>query len=202
MKLQLKAFLLLASSILLLSVFIIGITFGWFAKAVVIPKGQISIGEITYVLEGELINANVIIVPGLELVTEPFTLTNLSSIDTQVRVKINYLAFVRNGLSVDTLELSYLGNSSDFISVNFGSNFSRIGNYWYYSADPEVDGFDYILPAESGSFSLFSSIMYDGTLTGIDFAGQNIHFTIIIEVKQARNVTWTELANINFQTGN
>jgi hypothetical protein len=179
----------------------IGLTFGWFAKAVVVPKGEISSGDLTYVLAGELIDEQIIIVPGLELVEEPFTLVNTSSIPSQLRMRISYLAYVRVGIDVVEQELSYQGDSTDFLFIELGPHFERTGNYWYYNEDPLLDGTLFIIEENSGLMTLFTSIIYDGTLTGIDFASQEIYIMITVEVKQAKNVTWSELVNINFQTG-
>jgi hypothetical protein len=187
---------------LLSLVIMIGLTFGWFAKAVVVPKGELSSGDLTYVLAGELVNGEIIIVPGLELVVEEFTLTNTSSIDSQLRMKISYLAYVRVGTDVVEQELHYQGDTSDFLYIELGPNFVKSGDYWYYNEDSLLEGPLFVIEENSGLMVLFTSIIYDGTLTGIDFASKEIYILITIEVKQANNVTWSELVNINFQTGN
>ena len=193
---------LLSSMVVLVAVLIgAGLTFGWFAKAVTVPKGEISSGDLTYILDGELISSDMIIVPGQELVVTDFALTNTSSIPSQLRMSITYLAYVRTGLNVVETELYYQGNETDFIIIDLGSNFTRVGNYWYYSEDDLVPGPDYVIPENSGLIHLFSSVIYDGTLTGIDFASQEIYIVFTVEVKQANRVSWSELVNINFQTG-
>lgn len=194
--------LILSLLFLISSIFIsVGLTFGWFAKAVVIPKGSLSSGDITYTMTGQLVADTVIIIPGLELVEDTFYLTNYSSVDSQLRVRVAYWAYVREGLSVVPQELNYTNTSADFIAVVFGPKFQQNGSYWYYTDDPLIAGPDYIIEAEEVVIELLSSIIYDGTLTGIDFASQSIYLKIIVEVKQARNVSWSELTTIDFQTG-
>ena len=191
-----SVFFLLLSSLLM-----IGLTYGWFAKAVVVPKGEYSSGDITYTMTGQLVDDSIIIVPGFELIEEEYILTNLSGIESQLRIRIAYWAYVRVGLDVIAQELSYTNTSADFIAVVLGPNFERTGDYWYYTDDPLIDGPEFVLPPESGEIELLSSIIYDGTLTGIDFASQSIYLKIIVEVKQANNVSWSELTTIDFQTG-
>jgi len=179
----------------------VGLTFGWFAKAVVIPKGSLSSGDITYTMTGELVDNTVVIVPGFELIQDTYYLTNFSSVESQLRVRVAYWAYVREGLSVVPQELNYTNTSADFIAVVFGPNFEQDGNNWYYTDDPLISGPDYVIEAEEVVIELLSSIIYDGTLTGIDFASQSIYLKIIVEVKQASNVSWSELTTIDFQTG-
>ena len=195
-------YLLLSLVLFISSTFILtGLTFGWFAKAITVPVDEITSGDLTYIFSGELISNDVIIVPGLELVLEEYNLVNTSSIPSQMRMKIAYLAYVRVGVDVIEQELYYQGNSSDFISMELGPNFERTGDYWYYTENPLIEGPEYIIGENSGLISLFTSLIFDGTLTGIDFASRQIYIVITVEVKQASNVSWSELVNINFQTG-
>lgn len=183
------------------SMIFIEATFGWFAKLVVVPKGEIGVGDITYTLTGAFIADDTLIVPGQELVLTPFVLDNNSSVDSQIRMKITYLGYVWNGVEVVPQVLTYVSSEDDFLFVTVGSGFVVTGDYWYYTDDPLILGPDYVLEPETGVFTLLSSVYLNGATTNIDFADEVVWIRITVEVKQADNVTWSELVDIDFATG-
>jgi hypothetical protein len=185
----------------LTSVIIVGYTFAWFAKTLLVPKGEISVGDITYSLTGAFIADDTLIVPGQELIQTPFVLNNNSSVESQIRMKITYLGYVWNGVEVVAEEQVYVSSEDDFLFVTVGSGFVVTGDYWYYTDDPLVLGPDYILDPETGIFTLLSSVYLNGATTNIDFADKDVWIRITVEVKQADNVTWSELVDIDFTTG-
>jgi hypothetical protein len=192
---------LLTYSIIFISILIIGVTFAWFAKTIVVPKGEISVGDITYVLDGAFIADDTLVVPGQELISTPYTLDNNSSIDSQIRMKISYLGYVWDGVNVVPEELVYVSSEDDFLFVTVGVGWVVTGDYWYFTDDPLILGPDYVLPPETGLFTLLSSVYLNGETTNIDFADETFWVRITVEVKQADNVTWSELVNIDFSTG-
>lgn len=176
-------------------------TFGWFAKLVVVPKGEIGVGDITYSMTGAFIADNTLIVPGQELIQTPFVLDNNSSIKSQIRMKITYLGYVWNGVEVVPEEQIYISSEDDFLFATVGAGFVVTGDYWYYTDDPLILGPDYVLEPETGVFTLLTSVYLNGATTNIDFADEIVWIRITVEVKQADNVTWSELVNIDFSTG-
>jgi hypothetical protein len=176
-------------------------TFGWFAKLVVVPKGEIGVGDITYSLTGAFIADDTLIVPGQELIQTPFVLDNNSSVDSQIRMKITYLGYVWNGVEVVPEEQVYVSSEDDFLFVTVGTGFEVTGDYWYFSDDPLIEGPDYVIDPETGIFTLLTSVFLNGATTNIDFADEVIWIRITVEVKQADNVTWSELVDIDFSTG-
>jgi hypothetical protein len=183
------------------SLLFIEATFGWFAKLVVVPKGEIGVGDITYSMTGAFIANNTLIVPGQELIQTPFVLDNNSSIRSQIRMKITYLGYVWNGFEVVPEEQVYVSSEDDFLFATVGPGFVVTGDYWYFTDDPLIAGPNYFLEPETGVFTLLSSVYLNGATTNIDFADEVIWIRITVEVKQADNVTWSELVNIDFSTG-
>ena len=182
--------------VFLFAILTIGITYGWFADVIDLGSGTVSVGDIRYTKSGEFISSNQIIQPGMELIDTPITLTNESSITSQMRVKIEYTKVTR---PVDTLVIEtvdYANSASDHLSVTFGSTFVYDNGYWYYN------GLTSSIPADSGTIDVISSLYYDGNLVGNDYSGITCNISIVIEVKQNDNVSWSELTSYDFSTGN
>jgi len=185
----------IASSLLILaSIMMIGISFGWFANVLNLNDGIISVGDLRYSETGAFITDDQVLQPGEELLDTAITLTNTSPIDSQMRVKISYTKITRP-VDVLVIETVDYADSDDHLAVVFDSTFVFSSGYWYYNAT------DAVISANSGLIEIISSIYYDGDLTGIDYSGQTIEVTITIEVKQNDNVTWSELTSYDFSTG-
>jgi hypothetical protein len=147
-----------------------------------------------------------IIVPGQELLDSDIEITNASPITSQLRVKITYTRVTIVG-EVPTPEADYvyLGDTDDHLSVNFTSTFTlgdgdlipdeHDDDYWYYG------DYDTVINADSGVLGIIDSIYYDGQKTSADYETQTIEVNVLIEVKQAGNVIWSELATYDFSTG-
>lgn len=191
------------ASVLLMSmsVILVGYTFAWFAKTVLVPKGELSVGDITYSLTGAFIADDTLIVPGQELIQTPFVLDNNSSIRSQIRMKITYLGYVWNGFEVVPEVQTYVSSEDDFLFATVGPGFVVTGDYWYFTDNPAILGPDYILDPNTGIFTLLTSVYLNGATTNIDFADEVVWIRITVEVKQADNVAWSELVNIDFSTG-
>ncbi len=183
------------SSILIIaSLVMLGISYGWFADVIDLNDGTISVGDLRYSETGDFITDNQIIQPGLELLDETITLTNTSPIESQMRIKISYTKITRP-VDVLVIETVNYSNVDDHLSVTFDSTFVYSSDYWYYNAT------DAVISANSGLIEMISSIMYDGEYVGNDYAGQTVSITVVIEVKQSDNVTWAELTSYDFSTG-
>ncbi len=187
---------ILSLSIFFFSILAIGITYGWFADVIDLGSGTVSVGDIRYTKSGGFISSNQIIQPGMEFIDTPITLMNESSITSQMRIKIEYTKVTR---PVDTLVIEtvdYANSASDHLSVSFGSTFVYDNGYWYYN------GLSSSIPADSGTIGVISSLYYDGNLVGNDYSGITCNISVIIEVKQNDNVSWSELTSYDFSTGN
>lgn len=178
--------------IALISLAMIGISYGWFTHQVTLSSGEIASGDLRYTQTGAFISSSGVIVPGEELILTDFEVTNNSTITSQLRFIISY---TRVTSPVLTETIYYSGSVDDHISVTKNASFVYASNYWYYTAS------DYEIAAASGLMSVITSLYYDGYKTGIDYIGVVLTITITIEVKQADNVNWATLATYDFETG-
>ena len=184
---------LIRSLFALLSVFVLAvtITYAWIAYSESLGSGTISVGEIEYTYNGAFINGSETIFPNKELLDSPITVDNQSTIDTQLRLTISYTLI--DDLSTTTKV--YKDEASDDLAVVFDDVFLLDGDYWYYQAT------DYSITS-TGLINLISSVYYDGNAASNEYASQNVEISILMQVKQADNVTWIDLATYDFNTGN
>jgi hypothetical protein len=90
MKKKLTIVLVSSLFLILASLAMLGITFGWLNFGVTLSSGSVSVGDLSYTPYGSLVTDNSIIVPGQNLVNQPFYFGNSSSVSSQMRVKITY----------------------------------------------------------------------------------------------------------------
>lgn len=161
-------------------------TQAWFAAGT--DKHQyLTSGDIAYTLTGEFIDFdNTKILPGDELVDTSFSLTNSSSIDTQLRVKIVYKHYSAGYMQ------EFVYNSSDptsVLQVTMDRYWERESdNYYYYLGDDHI-----VSTSDTQSIPLISSIRYSGANTNINNSGTTVYVKIVVESKQAYYVDWQTL---------
>ncbi len=200
--------IIVVSSLLLImgSLAVLGITYGWIALGTGYTSNVINVGDLRYTLSGSFITDDTTIVPNDELVNNAFTINNQSPIDSQLRLKITYTRITNaGGIPIPETDYVFKNDSEDHLAVNFTSTFTfsdgdaipdeHDDDYWYYITP------DNVILAASGSIPLLDSLYYDGNETSIDYNQQDIAVKITIEVKQSGNVTWEELATYDFATG-
>jgi len=173
----------------------IGVTYGWFSMLITFPAGQVGLGDLRFEPTGAFQENSLILVPSEDLVDTPFTLTNNSTITSQLRIKITYtkITSVNDVLTIQSI--NYSGAEFEHINVVMNPLFEYVDGYWYYN------GVSYVLPINSGVIDILSSLSYNGAYAGIDYSGQAVNVTLKIEIKQADNVTWEELVDYNFSSG-
>ena len=135
--------------------------------------------------------------PDLELLDENITVTNSSTIASQMRIKIEYTKATNQSGTIVTSDVLYANSVDDDLSVTIDSAFvhNSTDDYWYYQ---DTTG---VIAADSGLINIITSIDYDANEAGNDYAGITITITVTVEVKQSDNVTWTELTSYDFSTG-
>ena len=155
--------------LILSSLVMLGITYGWLADVIDIGSGTISVGDLRYTENGEFVSNGTIIHPNEELIQTNIDLTNSSPITSQLRVKITYTKITNPGGVGLVIENDYIytDDPSEHITVVFDSSFTYDTGYWYYN------GTSGELAANSGLLPSISSILYDGENTNIDYVGQN-----------------------------
>ena len=195
-----KSLILSLASLFLIitSLILLGITYGWYGDVIDFNSGVISVGDLRYSQNGEFIANDTIIYPSLELLSTDIDVTNESPIESQLRIKITYTRITNPegaGLVTET-DYVYTDALTEHISVDFDSTFVYDTGYWY------LNGTTSTILAESGTIALISSIIYAGENTNIDYVEQDVAVSVTIEVKQDDNVTWSELIGYDFLTGN
>ncbi|NLF49147.1 MAG: hypothetical protein GX582_05830 [Acholeplasmataceae bacterium] len=87
-----KFTIILTSSLFLIlaSLALLGMTYGWFTMQTTFPSGVVSVGDLSYTQNGSLITDNSIVVPGQNIVSESLYFGNASSLDSQMRLKVTY----------------------------------------------------------------------------------------------------------------
>jgi hypothetical protein len=194
-----KSLILSLASLFLVisSLIILGITYGWFADIIELNPGVISVGDLRYSETGAFITDDTVIYPGLELIDTDIEITNESPIESQLRIQVTYTRITNPGGTGLVIEEDYIYTdaTTEHISVVFDSTFVYDTNYWY------LNGKGSTIAADSGLIELISSVIYDGENTNIDYVEQDVAVSLTIEVKQDDNVTWTELVGYDFATG-
>ena len=166
-------------------------TFAWVNYVLNLPPGSASVGEIDYTINGNFIAANDPIYPGKNLVDQGFALNNESTIDTELRLKISYTRIID---SVVTNGVIYTNDVSDHLIVDFAISFVYgDDDFWYYQ--------DQTTFFPEGLVTIIDTITYDGDYVSNNYSEENITISVLIQVKQAENVTWQDLSTHDFSTG-
>ncbi|MFA5007531.1 MAG: hypothetical protein WC509_08760 [Candidatus Izemoplasmatales bacterium] len=198
MRTKIRILTLLSLFFLLAALAVVGMTYGWFGQSVTFTTENIAAGDLRYTETGAFIANDTIVVPGQELIATPIAVDNDSPITSQLRVLVTYDRCTNPG-TVTCVETTYADAVDDHLAVTFGTGFSYISGYWYYTPGTPVTTYE--IAAASGPMTIITSISYDGDLTGIDYGGQNVSVSVTIQVKQADNVAWTSLSGYDFATG-
>lgn len=180
---------LIKSLILLIVAFslTIGVTYAWISYSEREDAGIVSVGDITYQINGGFISETEIIYPSKDLVTPNIIISNQSTIETQIRLKINYTLID----DTSTSNKIYKNDANDDLSVVFGSSYVLDGDYWYYQST------SYMIDA-GANVPVINAMYYDGQTSSNEYANENINIEIILQVKQADNVSWLDLTTYTF----
>jgi hypothetical protein len=189
---MMKKLSMIKSLFIIVGLFVLGVTvtYAWIAYSESIDGGTVSAGQVDYSYSGSFIDGSEIIFPNKELLSQAISVDNQSTIDTQLRLTINYTL-----VEEVTSNKIYKDDVNDDLSVVFDSLFVLDGDYWYYQAT------DFSIET-TGLIDIISSIYYDGNASSNEYASQTVSIQVLIQVKQADNVTWTDLATYDFETGN
>lgn len=148
----------------------------------------------TYIMPGD----NLIVLNG---VSSKFVVTNSSSINTQIRLKIEYTSYESGSANTVT----YQGSDDEPLSVTFPENkwsfykSSDEDSYFYYMGSEyktqqlqSLDDVYDIKPTET-SIEAIDSISYknDSSVVSADvYSNSNVSVKIVFEAKQADFVSW------------
>lgn len=137
------------------------------------PDLNYQVGEFKIGVTGEFHQG--LIVPGVNIVKTPFIITNNSTIDIEIRVKLTIKLHDEDFSSFEDIN----GNPGFDLSL---SNLN------------EVDGFYYINNPQS-EITLFTKMILDGKEVQSAKSGQNFKVSLIIHAKQEKHAGWVELGN-------
>lgn len=189
-------FLIFGSVLLLFGAFLlVAYTLGWIAPLNTITTNHVAVGDLRYTLSGSFITPATIVAPGDELIDVGFSVDNSSPIASRIRVQITYTTWDNVEGVPTSATATYAGGSTEALAVTFASGFVYSDGYWY------ITDTSHELAPDSGTQSLVTSVYYDGDNTDIDYQAQDVTVTLIIQVSQADNVSWTDLASYDFSTG-
>lgn len=143
-------------------------------------KGSIKyqIGDLEYVVEGDILDNY--IYPGINLVTESYTLTNNSTIATELRIKLRFYL----GDTWYNLEDFLIFIEEDGFDFN-NENWTASGGYLYFNET---------LTGEE-NITLFTKLILDGHVVKNQFESKDFKIELTIHAKQKDNVDWESLGS-------
>ncbi len=144
-------------------------------------------GKVVYNLEGNAVEG--LVVPGQNLISTPYKLTNNSTVDSQLRIK---LTITLNG------EVLAYDDTRILTDITLGPTFTLVDDYYYYGG---VEG--KLLSTNTTPITIMSSLILDGNYVKNSYASKTVNIKFIFEAKQADHVSWQTLGeeNINFTIG-
>lgn len=141
-------------------------------------KGPIKyeLGTLEYVVSGEI--KDNYLYPGINLVTENYTIVNNSNIQTEIRIKLRfYLKDVWYEVEdfLDFVEI----DGFDFNSTLW----TKEADYFYYNDD--------LVGGEN--ITLFTKLILDGYVVKNNFKSEDFKIELVFHAKQKDNVGWEDL---------
>lgn len=138
------------------------------------------------------------------------TMNNNSSIDTQVRVRIEYTSYASgtaktvtySGSADEDLHVEF-SNPNQWLPYNNGMDdtcFYYVGPNYGSSVLKDVDDVYSVTPAVP-NLDIIKSVYYDKDINTVDYSGNEVTVNIIFEAKQADYVGWSTLGEYNVNTG-
>ncbi|MDD4000563.1 MAG: hypothetical protein PHX62_06700 [Bacilli bacterium] len=133
------------------------------------------------------------IVPGQDLITGTYSLTNTSNVNSELRVKI-YATYTLDGTETaeDALDLF------ETISLMTGWTLNETDGKWYYTVTG--DNPTTITPSIT-SINVIDELVLDGAKVGNLYTKATFAFTFEFEAKQKDYVEWEDLGVANFDFG-
>lgn len=193
----------------------------WFVTA--IKRAQnITIAVVNYDSEAEVLGTmeedyygKDCIFPGQNLVLlnekdATLTMNNNSSIDTQIRVKIEYTSYASGKAETVT----YKGSNDEELEVEFanpeqwlpytdgfdGTNFYYVGPGFGSSVLSDPDDSYTVTPAVA-NVDIIKGVSYKKDIDANAYSGNEVEINIIFEAKQADYVGWSSLAEYHVNSG-
>ena len=193
-----KLIVLIVSLVVVLSAATYGITSAWLTDTANKTE-TFTMGDVSYTLNGALIANTNPIVPGQNLVGTTFSVTNASTVVSQLRIKIEYSTVASGGaVTTGVVYTGAAGGNGIVTDIN------TVPGTWTYSSDFWYLGStaDTTMAVSTATSTMFTTLSYNGALTGNDYqAATGLVITITFQAKQDQYVEWTDMGSINFTTG-
>lgn len=166
----------------------------WLTDEEATPEKVVTVGDVEFTWAGDIAPIEDYVVPGQNLVTTPFTLTNSSTVSTELRVQIEA---VYGALDTDAMDL---------LLITFGEESGWVlnatdGYYYYQGTNAALSAGKYTIAAGTQVLNFITSIILDGSQVGNDFTNTDFSFTFTFQAKQNDYITWAEMGSIDFTTG-
>lgn len=192
-----KLIILIVSLVVVLAAATYGITSAWLT-ATDNESETFTMGDVNYTLTGALIANTNPIVPGQDLVATDFTVTNASTVTSQLRIQITYTT-VSGGLPATGIVYTGTTGGNGIITDINTSTWYYSDNYWYLGTGT---GPDETIAVNTTAYTMFTSLEYNGALIGNDYeAATGLVITITFQAKQDGYVEWADMGSIDFSTG-
>lgn len=190
-----KKVILLLGALLVVAASALGLLIrAWLTDEEATPDKVVTVGDVEFAWAGDINPVEDYVVPGQNLVTTPFTLTNASTVATELRVKIEvvYGAGDTNGI--------------DLVDITFGEALGWVynetdGYHYYQGTNATLESGKYKIAAGTQTLNFVSSIVLDGSQVGNDFTNTAFTFTFTFQAKQNDYIAWSEMGSIDFETG-
>ena len=194
--------------LLIVTTLVISIS-AWLTDTADTGETTFTVGDVSYTLNGGFIPSQ-IVVPGQELLNDPLTLTNASTVSSELRIKVEYTfkkesestsgtwedVVVTDGLS-DLLLTSDAPAGGFSLSSDWEENLNgQPEGFWYYSPTGGT-----VVTAGTQTIPILADLMLDGNKVGNNYSKHQLNILITIQAKQSEYVNWSTLGSINFSTG-
>lgn len=172
-------------SLVLVALFAIiaGSTFAWLTDKGESDKITYNVGKVDYEITVTPAATNEV-VPG-DTLTPTFTITNNSTVATNIRVK------------VEVTSTPTLTNTQLVVTQGEGWILEEDGYYYYGESSTKPTS----IAVGGVPVSPIGGLTLDGPSVGNSYSGTTITIKISWEVKQAAKVEWSQMGSIDFQTG-
>jgi len=190
-----KRFTLSLTALIATAFLFVVTSFAWFiiVQSNLIEPFDNSLNGIVYEINGEF-KQDVEITPEMELLNSAISISNHSTNDLYLRIKISYTkidrgydsqteTFTTNNLGI----VDYTESVDDHVKVIMNENLFYETDFWYYDGLISNDGTPYIL---------VTSLMYDGLKASNEYSSESITVSITFEVKDSIDEAWAPLTTM------
>lgn len=192
---------LLSLGLLFITTTLVFVISAWLTDTATTGDTTFQIGKVKYTLTGEWTDKQ-LVVPGDNLIKTNFTLTNSSTVGSELRIIITLKINDSEGENQSEL-FNIIKPVSDNFPVAAGWEYDA--GYWYYQGDGAINETSKWVIPNSYNIAIpifdINGLIINGAKVGNDYAGKELKISITFQAKQSDHVTWEQMGEINFITG-